>query len=35
MPLHETSLSDLELVHEEVDDALTYALYPFADGRGA
>jgi hypothetical protein len=23
-PHHETSLSDLELVHEEVDDALTY-----------
>ena len=22
-PYHETSLSDLELVHEEVDDALT------------
>ncbi len=31
-PFHETSLSDLELVHEELDDALTYALYPFADG---
>jgi valyl-tRNA synthetase len=31
-PFHETALSDLELVHEEVDDALTYALYPFADG---
>jgi valyl-tRNA synthetase len=31
-PFHETSLSDLELVHEETDDALTYALYPFADG---
>ncbi len=31
-PHHETSLSDLELVHEEVDDALTYVRYPFADG---
>ena len=33
-PHHETSLSDLELVHEETDDALTYVLYPFADGGG-
>src|SRR5918999_2023964 len=33
-PFHETALSDLELVHEEVDDALTYVLYPFADGDG-
>jgi valyl-tRNA synthetase len=31
-PYHETSLSDLELTHREVDDALTYVLYPFADG---
>jgi valyl-tRNA synthetase len=31
-PHHETTLSDLELTHEEVDDALTYVLYPFADG---
>src|SRR4051812_40099757 len=30
-PHHETSLSDLELVHEELDDALTYVRYPFAD----
>src|SRR5437016_7798705 len=30
-PYHETSLSDLELVHEEVDDALTYVRYPFVD----
>jgi valyl-tRNA synthetase len=30
-PFHETSLSDLELVHEEVDDALTYVRYPFVD----
>src|ERR671923_1904569 len=33
-PFHETSLSDLELVHEERDDALTYAVYPFVDGDG-
>src|SRR5437763_12865174 len=31
-PFHQTSLSDLELVHQEVDDALAYVLYPFADG---
>jgi valyl-tRNA synthetase len=31
-PFHETALSDLELIHEEVDDALTYVRYPFADG---
>ena len=30
-PHHQTSLSDLELVHEEVDDALTYVRYPFVD----
>ena len=33
-PFHETSLSDLELVHVEVDDALSYITYPFADGEG-
>jgi valyl-tRNA synthetase len=33
-PHHETALSDLELVHEEVDDALTYVRYPFADDPG-
>jgi valyl-tRNA synthetase len=33
-PFHETSLSDLELIHEELDDTLTYVLYPFADGHG-
>jgi valyl-tRNA synthetase len=33
-PFHATSLSDLELAHEEVDDVLTYALYPLADGDG-
>src|SRR5687768_2891045 len=31
-PFHETAISDLEVVHEEVDDALTYARYRFADG---
>ena len=30
-PFHETALSDLELVHEETDDALAYVRYPFAD----
>ena len=30
-PHHQTSLSDLELVHEEVDDALTHVRYPFSD----
>jgi len=33
-PFHETSLSDLEVAHEDVDDALTYVRYPFADGDG-
>jgi valyl-tRNA synthetase len=33
-PFHQTSLSDLELAHVEVDDALTYVRYPFADGGG-
>jgi valyl-tRNA synthetase len=31
-PFHLTSLSDLELAHVEVDDALTYVRYPFAGG---
>ncbi len=34
-PFHETAISDLEVVHEPMDDTLTYALYPFADGSGA
>jgi valyl-tRNA synthetase len=29
-----TSISDLEVEHIEVDDALTYAHYPLADGTG-
>jgi valyl-tRNA synthetase len=33
-PFHLTSLSDLELAHAEVDDALTYVRYPRADGDG-
>jgi valyl-tRNA synthetase len=31
-PFHLTSLSDLELAHEDVDDALTYVRYPLAEG---
>ena len=34
-PHHETAISDLEVVHEDMDDALTYARYPFSDGSGA
>jgi len=33
-PFHETSLSDLELVHVDVDDALSTIRYPLADGSG-
>jgi valyl-tRNA synthetase len=33
-PFHETAISDLEVVHEDVDDVLSYARYPFADGSG-
>jgi valyl-tRNA synthetase len=33
-PFHRTSLSDLELIHAEVDDALTMIRYPLADGSG-
>jgi len=33
-PFHQTSLSDLELDHVEVDDALTTIRYPLADGDG-
>ncbi len=33
-PHHETSLSDLELVHEDTDDALSTIRYPLADGDG-
>jgi valyl-tRNA synthetase len=34
-PFHRTSLSDLELVHEDADDALTYVRYPLVDGGGS
>src|SRR5213592_648917 len=30
----QTAISDLEVEHVEVDDALTYARYPFADSEG-
>jgi valyl-tRNA synthetase len=33
-PFHQTSLSDLELEHVELDDVLSYVRYPFADGDG-
>ena len=33
-PFHETSLSDLELVHVEIDDALTTIRYPLDDDSG-
>ena len=33
-PFHQTSLSDLEVAHVDVDDALTYVRYPLADGDG-
>jgi valyl-tRNA synthetase len=33
-PFHQTSLSDLELAHVDVDDALTYVRYPIVDGDG-
>ncbi len=33
-PFHQTSLSDLELIHAERDDALTTIRYPLADGTG-
>src|SRR3954468_15946917 len=34
-PYHQTAISDLEVEHVEMDDVLTYARYPFADGSGA
>ena len=33
-PFHETSLSDLEVEHEDVDDTLSTIRYPLADGDG-
>jgi len=34
-PYHQTAISDLEVEHVDLDDMLTYARYPFADGSGA
>jgi valyl-tRNA synthetase len=34
-PFHETAISDLEVMHEDMDDTLTYVRYPFADGSGS
>jgi valyl-tRNA synthetase len=34
-PYHETAISDLEVEHVDMDDTLTYARYPFADGSGS
>jgi valyl-tRNA synthetase len=33
-PFHQTSLSDLELAHKDVDDALSFVRYPLVDGDG-
>jgi valyl-tRNA synthetase len=33
-PYHETSLSDLELIHQDEDDTLSTIRYPLADGDG-
>ena len=33
-PHHQTAISDLEVVHEEMDDTLVTIRYPFADGDG-
>src|SRR3989442_6185904 len=33
-PFHQTALSDLEVAHVEIDDALTYVRYPLADEAG-
>jgi valyl-tRNA synthetase len=33
-PYHQTSLSDLELIHADIDDALSTIRYPLADGSG-
>jgi valyl-tRNA synthetase len=34
-PFHETAISDLEVEHVDMDDTLTHARYPFADGSGS
>ncbi len=33
-PFHQTAISDLEVVHEEMDDTLYTIRYPYADGDG-
>jgi valyl-tRNA synthetase len=33
-PFHQTAISDLEVVHEDMDDTLTFVRYPFADSDG-
>ena len=33
-PFHQTAISDLEVLHEEMDDTLSFVRYPFADGEG-
>jgi valyl-tRNA synthetase len=33
-PFHQTAISDLEVVHEEMDDTLLTIRYPYADGDG-
>ena len=34
-PFHQTAISDLEVVHEDMDDTLVTIRYPFADGDGS
>src|SRR5689334_774739 len=34
-PYHETAISDLDVEHVEMDDALSFVRYPFADGDGS
>ncbi len=34
-PFHQTAISDLEVVHQEMDDTLYTIRYPFADGDGS
>jgi hypothetical protein len=34
-PFHETAISDLEVVHEPMDDNLIFARYPLTDGSGS
>jgi valyl-tRNA synthetase len=33
-PQHQTAISDLEVLHEDMDDTLTYVRYPFVDSDG-